>query len=139
VAAAEDEQVTKAVAEAINRQLAAFTLFGDKERIAWLLEEEQKGLSRHEKITIEHVPSRMKAAEEAVKAVKLNKAEVLMKGQIATATLLQAVLNKEWGLRTGKTLSHVAAFEIPGFERLIFITDAAMNIAPDLVQKKHIV
>jgi phosphate butyryltransferase len=62
-----------------------------------------------------------------------------MKGNVPTAVLLKAVLNKEFGLRTGHVLSHVAAFEIPDYNRLIFVTDAAMNIAPDLNQKVQIV
>ncbi|MPM49891.1 Phosphate acetyltransferase [bioreactor metagenome] len=54
--------------------------------------------------------------------------------------MLRAVLNKEVGLRAGKNiLSHVAVAEIPGFDRLIIITDAAMNVAPDLSQKVQIV
>jgi phosphate butyryltransferase len=62
-----------------------------------------------------------------------------MKGNVPTALILKAVLNKEWGLRTGNVLSHVAAFEVAGFDRLTFITDAAMNIAPDLQQKAQII
>lgn len=61
-----------------------------------------------------------------------------MKGLVSTSALLKAVLHKEIGLRTGKVLSHVAAFEVEGFEKLIFITDAAMNIEPDLNQKAQI-
>lgn len=52
---------------------------------------------------------------------------------------MKAVLNKEYGLRTGNVLSHVAVFEVPGFNRPILMTDAAMNIAPDLQQKAQIV
>ena len=44
------------------------------------------------------------------------------------------MLNKEWGLRKGSVLSHVAAFEVQNYDRLIFVTDAAMNIAPDVTQ-----
>ena len=57
----------------------------------------------------------------------------------ATSIILRAVLNSEYGLRTGKILSHVAAFEVPGYNRLLFITDAAMNIAPDLEAKAQII
>ena len=52
---------------------------------------------------------------------------------------MKAVLNKEWGLRKGSVLSHVAAFEVPNYNRLIFVTDAAMNIAPDVTQKAAII
>lgn len=62
-----------------------------------------------------------------------------MKGNVPTATILKEVLNKEYGLRTGSVLSHVAAFEVPDYDQLIFVTDAAMNVAPDLNQKVQIV
>lgn len=62
-----------------------------------------------------------------------------MKGHVSTSVLLKAVLNKEWGLRTGNVLSHAAAFEVEGFEKLVFVTDAAMNISPDLGQKAQII
>ena len=63
----------------------------------------------------------------------------LMKGNLATSIILKAVLNGEYGLRTGKILSHVAAFEVAGYDRLLFVTDAAMNIAPDLEAKAQII
>lgn len=66
-------------------------------------------------------------------------ADILMKGMIPTSDLLKAVLHKEAGLRTGKILSHVAAFEVPGYDRLIFVTDSGMNINPDLQQKAQII
>jgi phosphate butyryltransferase len=139
VAAAEDEEIIEAVAEAVKRKIAAFLLFGDKEKICTMLDMKENGLSKHEKIKIISAPSKDTSAEQAVKAVRLNEADVLMKGNVPTAVLLKAVLNKEFGLRTGHVLSHVAAFEIPDYNRLIFVTDAAMNIAPDLNQKVQIV
>ena len=65
-------------------------------------------------------------------------ADILMKGLVDSKSLLQAVLHKEKGLATGNLISHVAVFEVPGFDRLLFITDAAMNVAPDLMEKKKI-
>lgn len=61
-----------------------------------------------------------------------------MKGLVDTAVILKAVLDKENGLRDAKVLSHVALFEVPGFDRLLLLTDSAMNIAPDLETKKEI-
>ena len=62
-----------------------------------------------------------------------------MKGLIPTADFLRAVLNKEVGLRQGKqVLSHVAVMEIPGREKLLFMSDGAMNMRPDLPQKVQI-
>ncbi|MFE8695514.1 phosphate butyryltransferase [Cytobacillus sp. FJAT-53684] len=137
VAAAEDHEVIEAVAEALKRNLAKFLLFGDKEKILQIMEE-HGDLANHEKLQIIHTHSNASAAEHAVKAVKLNEANVLMKGNVPTATILKAVLNKEYGLRAGGVLSHVAVFEVPGFDRFTIVTDAAMNIAPDLEQKAQI-
>jgi phosphate butyryltransferase len=139
VAAAEDKEVLGAVAMAVEKKMADFLLFGDKEQIISLLEEVAPQLASHSRIKIKHAFSPQKAAELAVKSVKENEAGTLMKGNVPTAVILKAVLNKEWGLRTGNVLSHVAAFEVAGFERLTFITDAAMNIAPDLQQKAQII
>lgn len=139
VAAAEDQEVIEAVAHALERNLANFLLFGDKEQILAIIETNHPEIANSEKVTIVHTNSQASAAEHAVKAVKLNEANVLMKGNVPTATILKAVLNKEYGLRTGSVLSHVAVFEIDGYDRFTIITDAAMNIAPDLDQKVQII
>ena len=64
---------------------------------------------------------------------------MVMKGLVDTSIILKAVLNKEIGLRTGNILSHVAVFDIEGYDRLFFITDAAMNLAPGVNEKKQII
>lgn len=138
VAAAEDEDVLEAVAEAVKRKLSRFLLFGDREKMLNLINEKFPELTKNSDIQIIHAQTNQQAAEKAVKAVHLNEANVLMKGNVQTAVILKAILNKEYGLRTGNILSHVAVFEIPDFERLLFITDAAMNLYPDLQQKTQI-
>lgn len=139
IAAAEDEDVLEAVQAAIDRELARFLLFGNKEKIEEMIERKFPKVLGSERIKIVHTPTNQLATERAVKAVSLNEANVLMKGNVPTATLLKAVLNKDFGLRTGNVLSHVAVFEVPNFDRFIFVTDAAMNIAPDLGQKVQII
>lgn len=139
VAAAEDAEVIEAVNDAVNLNLGKFLLFGDREKIIQLIEERNSKLLTNSNIKIIHTNSSQLAAENAVKAVKLNEADVLMKGNIPTSTILKAVLNKDFGLRTGNVLSHVAVFEVNGFNQFIILTDAAMNIAPDLEQKAQIV
>lgn len=138
VASAEDEEVIEAVSEAVKRNLANFLLFGDKGKILTLINEINSNLLQNSSVQIIHTNSSQLAAENAVKAVRLNEADVLMKGNIPTASILKAVLNKEYGLRTGNVLSHVAVFEVDDFEQFIILTDAAMNIAPDLEQKVQI-
>lgn len=137
VAQAEDTEVMDAVSDALNRNLANFLLFGDEAKIKQMLGEKQLNSAKEWRII--HAGSEVEAAEMAVKAVSKKEANVLMKGNIPTNTLLKAVLNKDFGLRTGNILSHVAVFEIPGYDRYTIITDAAMNIAPDLEQKSQII
>lgn len=139
VAAAENGEVIEAVAEAIKLNLARFLLFGNKQEIQQIINEKFPSLANHENVQIIHANSKVLAADSAVKAVNLNEADVLMKGNLSTAILLKAVLNKEHGLRTGSILSHVAVFEVKGYEQLIIVTDSAMNIAPDLETKIQIV
>lgn len=136
VASAEDEEVIDAVVEAIQRDLSQFILFGNRDEIEHLLME--RGLGK-EHVQIIQARSKEQAAELAVRTVHQNEASVLMKGNVSTAILLKAVLNREYGLRTGRVLSHVALFDVPGFEKSIFVTDAAMNIDPDLKQKEQII
>ncbi|MGE6588742.1 phosphate butyryltransferase [Bacillus mycoides] len=137
VAVAEDHEVIEAVAKAIKLQLAQFRLYGNQEKIIGMLQEH--GLQTSEHIEVIAAASSAEAAELSVKSVSNGEADVLMKGNIPTANILKAVLNKEWGLRKGSVLSHVAAFEVPNYDRLIFVTDAAMNIAPDVTQKAAII
>ncbi|MCP3738551.1 phosphate butyryltransferase [Rossellomorea sp. BNER] len=139
VAAAEDAEVLEAVSMAVERKMAKFLLYGHKEKIETIIETSHPNLLKTESVKILHTDSNKESAEEAVKAVKNNNANALMKGNVATAIILKAVLNKEFGLRTGNVLSHVAAFEVPGYDRLILVTDAAMNIAPELEQKVQII
>jgi phosphate butyryltransferase len=78
------------------------------------------------------------AVELAVRKVRSGEAQMLMKGLVSTGTFLKGVLNKEFGLRQRALLSHVAVYEAQAPERLVFLTDVAMNIAPDLSQKAQI-
>lgn len=76
----------------------------------------------------------MKAAE----LVRDKKADVLMKGMVDTGLIMRAVLDKENNLRKSPVISHVAVMQVPGFDRLFYVTDSAMNIAPTLEQKAAI-
>lgn len=80
-----------------------------------------------------------KAVEIAVRMVSEGRADILMKGKVATPILLKAVLNKKWGLRAGNLLSHLSVFEVENYHKLIAVTDVAMNIAPTLKEKIDIV
>jgi phosphate butyryltransferase len=138
VAAAEDDEVIEAVLDALERNLADFLLIGDKEKINTILNQKKYDGQNSKYVKIIQADSHGAAAEEAVKAVFNKEADVVMKGNLPTNIILKAVLNKEYGLRTGNVLSHTAVFEVPGYDRLMIVTDAAMNIAPDLEQKVQI-
>ncbi len=80
-----------------------------------------------------------KCVKISVQLVHDGKAHSLMKGKVATPVLLKGVLNREWGLRAGRLLSHFALFEVDTYHKLIGVTDVAMNIAPNLQDKIAIV
>ncbi len=138
VAAAEDEEVLEAVIEAVNHRLARFLLFGNQDKIEQILSTKGGFRTGHDALKLVNAPSQEEAARAAVKAVHAEEANVLMKGNIPTSTILKAVLHKEYGLRTGNVLSHVAVFEVPDYDRFVIVTDAAMNIAPGLQEKVQI-
>jgi phosphate butyryltransferase len=79
------------------------------------------------------------AIEVAVRQVGRGEAQMLMKGLVSTSAFLKGILNKEWGLRKRPLLSHVAVFELHGPDRLVLVTDVAMNIAPDVAAKVQII
>lgn len=85
------------------------------------------------------VPDSAAAAAEAVALVKRGEAVLLMKGSLHTDELLHAVLLPDSGLRTGRLLSHVYLMDVPAYPRPLLVTDGAVNIAPDLAQKRDIV
>jgi phosphate butyryltransferase len=86
-----------------------------------------------------HHPRPEEAAWQVMKLVSDGQADIAMKGRVETSDFLRAALSKDLGLRTGRLFTHVAVFEIPGFDRLIFISDAGVVVAPDLEQKVSIV
>jgi phosphate butyryltransferase len=135
VAVAQDEPVLEAVRDAKKMGIAEAVLVGDRAKI----EEAAKaiGMDINEFEVIDE-PNNAAAAKKAVELVSSGNADMVMKGLVDTATFLRAVLDKEKGLRTGKVLSHVAVFDVPALQRIIVLTDAAMNIAPDLMTKKQI-
>ncbi len=111
-------------------------LVGDKEAVQNLAAQYNLDLTG---VRMIHEPDTEMAVEIAVKMVRSNQADILMKGQVGTSSLLKAVLNKEWGLRSGALLSHFALFEVEAYHKLIAVTDVAMNIAPNLQDKISIV
>lgn len=136
VAVAEDIDVLGAVKEATEKKIAEPILVGNEEKIRELSKELDFDLSE---IEIIDEKDGEKACRVAVSLVSSGQAEVLMKGLIDTAIIMKQVLDKEIGLRTGKLISHVVVFNVPTYHKILFVTDAAMNIAPNVEQKKEII
>ncbi len=135
LAVAQDEHALQAVKSACVENIIEPVLVGDIEEIKRIADEIKFDISSYELI---HKENKIEAVEAAVKVVRATEADILMKGNVATAALLKGVLNKEWGLRSNSILSHFALFEIKSYHKLLGITDVAMNIAPDLETKTAI-
>ena len=136
VSAAQDSAVLEAVQEAQRQGIADAILVGDEEKIREIAASIQMDLTGIETI---NEPDAVQASLKAVKLAHDGKADMYMKGLIDTKNFLKSVLDKEVGLRTGGVLSHVAVFEIPTIDRLLFLTDVAFMTYPTLEDKVHII
>ncbi len=128
----EDAHSIGAVARAAEEGIIEPILVGDREKtegLAEVMKISLKGFRFYDE------KDNIKAVRLGVKLIHDGEAEVLMKGKVGTSILLKAVLDKEYGLRTGKLLSHFALFEVETYHKLIGVTDVAMNIAPTLDEK----
>jgi len=133
VAQAEDEEVLKSIKIAQDLGLIYPILVGDKEKI----EKNAKNVGL-KKFEIVHSSNADEIALEAAKVVKNGYAQILMKGLVNTSVFLRAVLNKEHGLRTGRLLSLLAVYQLPGYHKLLYCTDSGVNVSPNIEQKKDI-
>jgi phosphate butyryltransferase len=136
LAAAHDQNAIEAVLRASANDIVDVILVGSEPKIMEICHQHDYDISGFELI---HEPDNEKAAEIAVKLVSEKRADILMKGNLSSSTLLKAVLNKEWGLRSGELLSHLALFDISAYHKILALSDAAINIAPDLKGKISII
>jgi phosphate butyryltransferase len=136
LAAAQDQHSLGAIIKAWKDNIIEPILVGDKEEIESICQSNNYDITG---VRIVHEPSIEKSVETAVRMISSKQGDILMKGKIGSATLLRCVLNKEWGLRTGNLLSHFALFEVETYQKVIAVTDVAMNIAPTLHDKIAIV
>ncbi len=135
VAVGQDVSVIQAVEAAHKRGIATCTLVGDEDKIKKAAGEAGASLAN---ISIVHEADNIKAVAKAVELVSTGQADILMKGYIHTDDFLRGLLSRDKGLRTEAIMSHVFIAEIKAWDKLIFVTDGAMNIAPDLEQKSAI-
>ncbi len=136
VAVAQDDAVLEAVSVAKERNIADAILVGDEDKINEIAASYNIDISGFEIIDVK---DNTEAALTAVKLVHDGKADMYMKGLIDTKGFLKSVLDKEVGLRTGKPLSHVALFEIEGYDKMFFLTDVAFIPYPTLEDKVGII
>lgn len=136
VAIAQAEDVMEAIEEARKIGLIKGILVGNKEETIQVCQKLNIDPGYYEFIDEQ---DKNEAARIAVKLVRDKKAELLMKGMIGTDRILRAVLDKEIGLRTKRLLSHAYVLKLKNYDKLLTVTDGAMNIAPSLEQKVQIV
>ncbi len=128
VACPDDDHVLSAVTEAYRLGICSFILVGDKDKTEKIAVEHKFDISPFRFIDVTDKPE---ACLRAAKLVSDGEAGGLMKGLVDTSVILKAVLNKELNLRTDSRLTHLAVFSVPQYPKLLFVTDAAINLAPD--------
>ena len=136
VSVAQDKAVLEAVKAAKERKIADSILVGDEDKIRAIGTELGMNMDEYKIIDEKDITA---ASLKAVQLVHDGEADMYMKGLLDTKTFLKSVLDKEVGLRTGKPLSHVCVFEIPGIDRLLFLSDVAFMPYPTLGDKKAII
>jgi len=135
VANAHDPDVIEALKRARELRLGEGILVGKGSEIRALARDAGFAISDSQ---IVNEPDPATAVRQAIALVREGRASLLMKGKIGTASLIRAMLDKDAGLRTSRQLSQVIVFQVPGFDRLMLLTDAAINIAPTLPQKAEL-
>ncbi|MEL6598435.1 MAG: bifunctional enoyl-CoA hydratase/phosphate acetyltransferase [Pseudomonadota bacterium] len=135
VVAPEDEASLGGALLGADHTLIRPILIGDREKIA----EAARALGRSlDGLEVIHEPDHSAAAARGVALVHEGRAKAVMKGHLHTDQLLRHVIKRDGGLRAGRRLSHVFVMDVPGLTHLLAVTDAAINIAPDLAAKRDI-
>jgi len=131
-----DESSLRGAVEAADLGLIAPILVGPRARIEALAKQHGIDLKA---IPIVDAPYSEASAAKAVELVREGKAEALMKGSLHTDELMGAVVRRETGLRTGRRVSHCFVMDVPAYPHTLIVTDAAINIAPTMEDKVHII
>jgi phosphate acetyltransferase len=129
-----EETALAGAIEAAEHGLIAPILVGPSAKIAAIAKSAKIDLAGVEIVDVEHSHD---AAARAVQMVREGRAELLMKGSLHSDELLAAIVSRE-GLRTGRRISHVFIMDVPTYHKVLIVTDAAINIAPNLVDKVDI-
>jgi phosphate acetyltransferase len=132
-----DETSLRGAVEAAEAGIIKPILVGPAEKIAAVAKKHGLDIGKYELVDVEH--SEAAAAAKGVELVRAGKAELLMKGSLHTDELMRAVTSSATGLRTARRISHVFIMDVPSHPDTLIVTDAAINIAPDLDVKRDIV
>jgi len=122
--------------EAARAGLISPILVGPKKTIEEIAAKENIALADY---PVSEAEDPVAAASQAAALVRTREADVLMKGSLHTDELMSVIVSREAGLRTARRISHVFVMDVPSYDRLLLITDCAVNIAPDLKVKRDIV
>lgn len=133
VAGADEGHTLEAVSLAKKEGIISAILIGDSKQIIQILNDLGEDSSEYEIIDNSENP-----VDIAVQLIKENRADILMKGNVQTATLIKSVLNKDMGIMRGELLSHVLFVQAPAYDKIIAVTDSAIIPNPNLEQKKAI-
>ena len=131
-----DETSLRGATEAAEAGIIVPILVGPAAKIAATAQRHGIDISGFDMIDTPHSHA---AAEKAVELIRAGKGELLMKGSLHTDELMQAVTSGATGLRTERRISHVFVMDVPTYAETLFVTDAAINIFPDLDAKRDIV
>jgi phosphate acetyltransferase len=131
-----DESSLRGALEAAQMGLIKPILVGPKARIDAIAAQFKIDISAFEVVDAPHSEG---SAEIAVRLAREGKAEMVMKGSLHSDELMAAVVKRETGLRTSRRVSHCFVMDVPAIDRVVIITDAAVNIFPTLEDKVHIV
>jgi phosphate acetyltransferase len=131
-----EETALRGPLEAADAGIIVPILVGPGAKISSLARQHGLDIGRFQ---IVDVPDSEAAAAKSVELVRESKGELLMKGSLHTDELMREVASGKTGLRTARRISHIFIMDVPGYAETLFITDAAINIFPDLDAKRDII
>jgi phosphate acetyltransferase len=131
-----DETSLRGAVEAAEAGIIIPMLVGPVAKISAVAREHHLDISRFQIVDVPHSDA---AAAKAVQLILESKGELLMKGSLHTDELMREVTSSKTGLRTARRISHVFIMDVPTYPETLFITDAAINIFPDLDAKRDII
>jgi phosphate acetyltransferase len=132
-----DESSLRGAIDSAEAGIIKAILVGPAARIKEVAAKHNLNISGYE--IVDTAPTEAAAAARGVELIHEGKGEALMKGSLHTDEIMRAITAKDGGLRTARRISHVFVMDVPAYTETVFVTDAAINIAPDLDAKRDII